>query len=165
MSELNRPPPKPTFYFALFRLLTLLRGGDARRGENNAFEAMVAGTAIYLISYLFFTRFIPNDLRLWKTALLLGAVVFFVLLFWLVVLYFHSLIIRFLGAFGMFQAIPLRRAQSILVVIWASAMAGDLLRRGSWMAEIAAIWLIAVTMNLAAAALLALRNGDNERRK
>jgi hypothetical protein len=39
-------------------------------------------------------------------------------------------------------------------------MAFGLLRRGSLAGEFGAIWLIAVAMNLAAAMILAFRNGD-----
>ena len=39
-------------------------------------------------------------------------------------------------------------------------MSLQLLEGGGWSAEIAAIWIVAVAMNLAAAAILALRNGD-----
>ena len=42
------------FYFSLFRLLALFRGGDARRAESNGFEAWLVGLMIYSIHYLFF---------------------------------------------------------------------------------------------------------------
>jgi hypothetical protein len=106
-----------------------------------------------------------DNLRAWQSALLFVALPFFVGLLWLLVLYLNSLIIKFLRAGRIFQTIPIRRAQSILLGTWVSAMACDLLRRGSWMAELASIWLIAVTMNLAAAAILALRNGGHDRGK
>ena len=152
MNELDKP--RPHFYFALLRLLALLRGGDATRAENNGVEAWLAGgLAINLISYLFFAQFIPDDLKLWQRALLLVLLAFFVWLFWLVVLYINSLIIKFLRLCGLFHSIPIRRLQSVLLGISATAMAGGLLQTDSWSREVASIWLIMVAMNLSAAVL------------
>jgi hypothetical protein len=136
-----------------------MRGADSSRAENNGTEAWVGNFAIYLINYLFFAQFIPADLRFWQRAFLLAALVFFVWLFWLVVLHFNSLIIKLLRFAGFFRTIPTRRAQSILLATWTTAMALDLLNRGSWIGEAASIWLVAVAMNLAAAAILAFRHG------
>jgi hypothetical protein len=156
---MNEPDkPRPHFYFSLLRLLAGLRGGDARRCENNWSEACLAGVAIYLISYLFFAQFIPDDLDFWQRTLLFVALLFFVWVFWLVALYLNSLIIQFMRLCGLLQATPTRHAQSVLLVISATAMAISLLQSGSWPAEIGAIWLISVAMNLAAAAILAFRD-------
>jgi hypothetical protein len=157
MNTLN--PNQPQFYFALPRLIAMMRGANATRAENNGTEAWVGSVAIYLINYLFFAQFIPVDLRLWQKALLLAGLLFLVWLFWLVVLYLNSLIVKVLRLAGLFRSIPTRRAQSILLGTWATAMAFDLLNRGSWIGEAASIWLVAVAMNLAAAAVLALRHG------
>ena len=151
--------PRPHFYFSLLRLMGMLRGGDTTRSEKNGTEAWVASVAIYLINFLFFAQFVPVTLNVWWTALWLIALAFFVWLFWLLLLYFNSLVIKFLRLFGFFRNIPTRRAQSVLLGISATAMALDMARRGSWMGEIAAIWLVAVGMNLAAALVLAFRDG------
>jgi hypothetical protein len=151
----------PQFYFSLLRLMAMLRGGDARRAENNGAEAWLGGLGIYLVSYLFFVQFIPGGLRFWQAGLLLAGLAFLVWLFWLVVLYLNSLIIKFLRLCGVFRTIPVRRAQSILLATTATAMALSLLQRGSWITEAGAIWLVAVAMNLAAAAILAFRNGGH----
>jgi hypothetical protein len=149
----------PHFYFSLLRLMAMLRGGDIRRSENNGAEAWAAGIATYLVSYLFFAQFVPSDLRFWQTGLLLAGLAFLVWLFWLLALYLNSLIIEFLRLGGFFRGVPTRRAQSILLATTATAMSLSLLQRGGWITEIAAIWLIAVAMNLTAAAVLAFRNG------
>ena len=156
MNTLN--PEQPQFYFALPRLIAMMRGASATRAENNGTEAWVGSVAIYLINYLFFAQFIPADLRLWERALLLAGLLFLVWFFWLVVLYFNSLIIKWLRPAGLFRSIPTRRAQSILLGTWATAMAFNLLDPGSWIGEVASIWLVAVAMNLAAAAVLAFRH-------
>jgi hypothetical protein len=152
-------PSRPRFYFSLLRLMALLRGADVTRTETNGTEAWLAGVAMYLISFLFFAQFVPVDLNFWLTALALIVLAFLVWLFWLVVLYFNSLIIKLVRPAGFFRSIPTRRAQSILLGLWATTMALDLARRGSWMGEVAAIWLVAVALNLAATVILAFRNG------
>ena len=161
MNALDRS--RPHFYFALPRLIAMMRGDDGLRAESNGTEAWVASLAIYLINYLFFAQFIPAHLQLWQTALLLVGLAFLVWFFWLVVLHCNSLIIKLLRFGGLFRTIPTRRAQSILLGIWATAMAFDLLDRGSWIGEVASIWLVAVAMNLAAAAILAFRHGASDR--
>ena len=161
MNETDKP--RPHFYFSLLRLLAALRGGDAGRAENNWPEACLAGIAIYLISYLFFGQFVPDEVRIWQRILLFVILAFFVWLFWLVVLYLNSLIIHSLRFCGLLQALPDRRAQSVLLGTSVSAMALSLLQGGSWPAEIGAIWLICVVMNLTAAAILAFRDDTSDR--
>lgn len=150
---------RPRFYFALPRLIGTMRGADSRRAENNAAEATAGGLAVYLINYLFFAQFVPAALPLWQTALWLGGMVFLTWFYWLLILYLNSLIIKILRPLGVFRSIPTRRAQSILLCTWTTAMAFDLLERGSWIGEVASIWLVAVAMNLTAAAILAFRHG------
>lgn len=152
-------PGRPQFYFALPRLIAMMRGANPARAENNGTEAWVGSVAIYLINYLFCAQFIPADLPLWQRALSLAALLFLVWLSSLLVLYFNSLLIKLLHLGGFFGSIPTRRAQSILLGTWATAMALHLLNRGSWIGEVASIWLVAVAMNLVAAAILAFRHG------
>jgi hypothetical protein len=110
---------------------------------------------------LFFAQFVPATLGLAPTILSFVLLAFLVWLFWLLALYLNSLVIKLLQAGGLFQSIPVRRAQSILVAGAASAMSLQLVQVDGWSAEIAAIWIVAVAMNLAAAAILALRNGNH----
>lgn len=150
----------PRFYFALPRLLARFRGGSSERAENNGGEAWIGSIATYLVSYLFFAQFVPATLGLASTILSFVLLAFLVWLFWLLALYLNSLVIKLLQACGFFRSIPIRRAQSILVAGAVSAMSLQLVQVGGWSAEIAAIWIVAVAMNLAAAAILAFRNGD-----
>jgi hypothetical protein len=152
----------PRFYFALPRLLATFRGGSSKRAENNGGEAWIASIASYLVSYLFFGQFIPATLGLWSRVLSFILLAFLVWLFGLLALHINSLVIKVLQACGLFRSIPIRRAQSISVAGTASGMALQLLQGGGWSAEIAAIWLVAVGMNLAVAAILAVRNGDGD---
>jgi hypothetical protein len=157
MNELNQRQPR--FYFSLLRLMAMRRGADPGRTEHNGVEASLASVAIYLVSYLFFAQFLPANMKPWLAVLLLIGLAFLVWLFWLLVLYFNWLVIGFLRLGGIFRTLPIRRAQSILVATWATAMAFDLVRHSSWMGEAGSIWLVAVAMNLAAAAVLAFRDG------
>jgi hypothetical protein len=151
---------KRQFYFSLFRVIVMFRGGDPRRTENNAFEARLIGFMIYSIHYFFFaTLFMPSNLKPWLTALLLVALAFWIWPFWLLLLYVNSLIIKVLRGCGLFRAIPTRRAQSILWGISTTAMACALLKSSSALSELGAIWLVAVAMNLASAMVLAFSNG------
>jgi hypothetical protein len=161
MNESHRLPVR--FYFALPRLLAMLRGGDRRRAEMNGTEAWVAGIATYVISYLFFAGSIPNTLNGWQTGAALVLLAFLVWLFWLFVLYVNSLILKWLRGLGVFRTIPIRRGQSILVATTVTTMAFGVLRAGPLARELAAIWLIAVAMNLTAAMILAFRDGDGVR--
>jgi CDP-diglyceride synthetase len=148
------------FYFPLFRLIAMLRGGSAARAESNAVEAWLTGLMVYLIHYLFFaTLFIPSNFEPWKTGLFLVALAFWVWLFWLLFLYLNSVIIRVLHRCGLFRAIPTRRLQSILWGILTTAMAWDLLDASPAPREVGAIWLVAVAMNLAAMMVLAFSDG------
>ena len=147
---------KRQFYFSLFRVIAMLRGGDARRAESNGFEALLVGLMMYSIHYLFFaTLLIPSNLEPWLTALLLVALAFWIWLFWLLLLYINSVIVKVLRACGLFRTIPIRRAQSILWGISTTAMALELLKCSPWMRELGAIWLVAVAMNLVSAVVLA----------
>lgn len=153
-------PRSPRFYFALPRLLALLRHGDSRRAEMNGAEAWAGSIGIFLISYLFFAEMIASPWPGWLKALLLVALPFFVLLFWVLALFLNSLILKALLAFGAIRSLPVRRGQAVLVGTAATAMALQLWRAGSLTGEIAAIWLVAVAMNLAAALILAVRHGN-----
>jgi hypothetical protein len=156
---MNETVRGPQFYFSLLRFIAMLRGGDTRRAESNAVEAWLVGLMMYLIHYLFFTtQFIPSRLAPWLTALLLIALAFWVWLFWLLLIYINSVIIKLLRLCGLFRTIPMRRAQSILCGISTTAMACALLKSSPWMRELGAIWLVAVAMNLISAVVLTFSN-------
>ena len=156
---MNEPRP-PRFYFALPRLLALLRHGDSSRAEINASEAWAGSIAIFVVSYLFFAGLLPSGLDQWLAALLFAALPFFVLLFWLLELSVNSLSLNLLRACGLFQSLPQRRGQAALIGTATTAMALLMVQRGSFAGEIASIWLVAVALNLAAAVILAFRNGN-----
>jgi hypothetical protein len=153
----------PRFYFALPRLLAKFRGGDASRAERNGVEAWVANLAIYLISFLYFAELIPDVSTWWLRGLLLVTLAFLVWLFWLLVFYINSLLLKLLHAARIFRSLPVRRGQAVLIATAVTAMAWQIAQRDSFASEIGAIWLVATAMNLAAAAILAFGNGERAR--
>ena len=153
-------PRSPRFYFALLRLLALLRGGDSRRAEMNGAEAWAGSVAIFLISYLFFADRFGQQWPWWLKTLALVALPFFVLVFLLFALFLNTLILKALQLVGALRSLPPRRGQAVLIGFATTAMALQLFRSGSLTGEIAAIWLVAVAMNLAAAIVLAVRHGN-----
>jgi hypothetical protein len=154
---------EPRFYFALPRLLSKIRGGNGSRAETNATEAWLVGGGIYVVSYLYFVEYLFPVASWLLRGLLLIVLAFLVWLFWLLVFYLNSLILMLLHRVGLFRALPVRRGQSVLLVIIATAMSAALIQRGSFVSEIGAIWLTATAMNLAAAAILAFSNGEPAR--
>jgi hypothetical protein len=143
------------FYSPLLRLIAKFRGGDTRPVESNGSEARLIGLAIYAVHYVFFAaKLIPLHLAEWLIALLLVALAFWIWLFWLLVLYLNSVIIKLLRRCGFFRTIPDRRLQSILWGVITTAMALELLRCSPWMRELGSIWLLAVGMNLVSALIL-----------
>jgi hypothetical protein len=154
---MNEPISKgPRFYFPLLRVIAMLRGGDTRRAESNAVEAWLVGLMTYAIHYLFFARLLfSSGLQPWPTGLLLVALAFWIWLFWLLLLYLNSLIIKLLRTGGLARGIPIRHVQSVLWVTCTSAMAFALLKGSPAVREVSAVWLVAVGMNLVAAVVLA----------
>jgi hypothetical protein len=160
--QMNQPE-SPRFYFALPRLLAHWRGGDATRAEKNGGEAWAAHLAIFAISYLYFARFVPACASWWLSALMLVALPFLVCLFWLLMLYLNSLILKLLQSLGFLRSLPIRRGQGVLIVTTTAVMAAALVQSDSFAGEIGALWLIATAMNLIAATILALSNGKPAR--
>jgi len=153
----------PRFYFALPRLLAHWRGGDASRAEKNGGEAWAANLAIFAISYLYFARFVPARASWWLSGLMFVALAFLVWLFWLLMLYLNSLILKLLHGLGLLRSLPMRRGQGVLIVTTTVAMAAALVQSDSFAGEIGALWLTATAMNLIAAVILALSNGKPAR--
>ncbi len=153
----QRAMSKGRFYFSIFRLMALWSGQDPSRSESNQSEALLVGSLVYLVHYLFLaTVFLPSNLRPLPTALLLIALAFAVWIFWLLLIYVGSLILRALGATGLFRTMPARYAQSILWGLVTTTMAWALLRHSAILREIGAIWLVAITLNLGSALALVI---------
>ena len=155
--------PEGQFYFPLFRAIAFVSGRDARRSEGNGTEALMACFAIYVVHYLFFADWIVSlGLNKPLTVVLLLSLSFGIWFFWLLLVYFNWLMIRLVRGSGLFRQIPVRHIQSILWVTCTTVMAFSLLRANEVLHEVAALWLVIVAMNLAAAAILASSKASRE---
>jgi hypothetical protein len=143
-------------YFALPRFIEKLRGRSGVRSEANWVEAYLSGSVIYLISYLFAATLLLARLHFWQTAIALPVLLFAMWIFWLIVLYANSLIVKACWACGLCTDLPRNRIQSVLMGILTTVFAAQLMASGSWLRWIGALWIIGVALNLAAALLLAL---------
>ncbi len=143
-------------YFALPRFIAKLRGRSSVRSEGNWLEAYLAGAAVYLISYLFAANLLVAKLGSWQAVIVLPILLFAIWIFWLIVLYVNSLIVKACWICGLCTDLPRNRIQSVLMGILTTAFAAQLIAAGSWMRWVGASWIIAVALNLTAALLFAL---------
>src|SRR3954469_7919152 len=96
----------PRFYFALPRLLALLRQSDSRRAEPNATEAWAGSIAVFAVTWLFFANLLlPDNLPWWLAAFVFVALPFLILLLWVLALHLNSLILKLLRLCGLFRAL------------------------------------------------------------
>lgn len=151
-------------YFALPRLLRGVAGGSTARAELNRWEGHVPGWLIFLISYVFFARFVAGGRALWLQIVAGVLLAFAVAIFWLMVLHVNSVIVKAARALRLPATIANTRAQSVLIGALTSAFAVGLLRDGLIGRCLAALWLVAVACNLLAAAVLPFFNATSSRR-
>jgi hypothetical protein len=154
--EAIQPNESQGNYFALPRFIEKLRGRSGVRSEGNWLEAYLAGSVVYLISYLFAANLLLTHLSLVQAAIALPLLLFGIWIFWLIVLYAHSLIVKACWACGLCTDLSRNRMQSVLMGILTTAFAAQLITTGSWLRWIGAVWMIAVALNLTAALLLVL---------
>ena len=154
------PTRRPRFYFALLRLLLKLAGGCGGRTEQNRWEANTVGLAVFAITYLALASLLPEVHSWWSRVPLFVALMLATWLFWALVVFLNSLVIRLLRRIGLMRDLPNNRAQSVLIGILTTAFAGRLVHSGSWLGVIGLVWIGALCCNLLAAALLALTHAD-----
>ena len=143
-------------YFALPRLLRKMRGRSAARSEGNAMELSVAGSVVFVISYLFAASLVWPKSKWWELAITLPLLVPTVWIAWLILLYLHSLVVKLCWAVGLCTDLPRNRIQSVLMGVVTTVLAAQLIAGGSWLRWVGLIWFVAVAFNLTAALLLAL---------
>ncbi len=156
-------PPEihpPQFYFSLPRLVAKLRGRSPARTESNWMEANAVGTVIFGISYIVASRLLARGLPLAAQFALAVPVLVGTYFSWMLLLYANSLALRLLRGCGLMRELPDARAQSILIGLTTSAFAYHLLGASGWMRLLGAAWLIAVSVNLAAAFVLVVTRAD-----
>jgi hypothetical protein len=147
---------KNAFYFALPRLLNRMRGGTDEVSESNAAEAYLGSIGIFIITFVFGLQLFAERFSGWSVMAFDLLLVFAVWIFWLVVFYINSLIVKLLRACGLFRGTPNRRAQDIFVGIPVAAMAYRLSILPGWLGWIGWLCLCALGVNFLAAILLKL---------
>ena len=143
-------------YFALLRLLRKMRGRNAGRLEANSTELSIAGSVVFVISYLFAASLFWPKFPWWERAIALPLLVPAVWIAWLILLYLHSLVVELCWAIGLCTDLPRNRIQSVLMGIVTTVLAAQLVASGSCLRWVGLIWIAAVACNLTAALLLAL---------
>ena len=147
-------PQAPAFYFAFPRLIQRLLGGTALRGENNWIEAYGTGVVMYLISYFYAVGWFELRRDFWLSLLALLPLAFGMWVFWLVVVYLNSLIIRGLRVAGWLDRASKAAAQSVLLTALTTFFAFDLARLNSIVRWLALSWFVILTLNLVSALIL-----------
>jgi hypothetical protein len=148
------------YYFALPRLLNRMRGGSDKISESNAVEAYFGSIVALVVSFLFARQLFAGRCTGWQV---IGAGIFLlfaVSIFWLLVFYLNSLVIKILRTGGIFRKMANRHAQDILIEVVVATFAYELSISVSWTRWIGIFCLLLLGANLAAALLLAL---DRER--
>ncbi|MDQ6912199.1 MAG: hypothetical protein M3119_08100 [Verrucomicrobiota bacterium] len=152
----------PAFYFSLPRLLAKCCGRSAKRTQNNWLEANAAGIFLHVVFYAFaFRVFLSGHIILLQLLLLLP-IAFLVWIFWLLLFYFDSLVIKGLRAMGFLRHLSDGSAQSILIGLVASACAVALALDRDGYKIIGEAWLTLVALNLLSAAILSLNVSATE---
>jgi hypothetical protein len=149
-------PNESGYYFALPRLVRKFCGENARRAEGSWAEAHFVGVLVYLISYVFAARLVLLYLSPWALASALFGLLFAIWIFWLIILYLNSLIVKLCRRWDLFTDLSGNRIQSVLIAILTSIFAAELMASGLWLRWLGALWIGAVALNLAAAFLLAI---------
>jgi hypothetical protein len=143
-------------YFAVSRLLRKMRRRSAARSESNAMELSIAGSVVFVITYLFAASLLWSKSLWWERAIALPLLVPAVWIAWLILLYLHSLVVKLCWGIGLCTDLSRNRIQSVLMGIVTTVFAAQLVASGSWLRWIGLLWIAAVAFNLTAALLLAL---------
>jgi len=147
---------KNAFYFALPRLLNRMRGGTDEVSESNAAEAYLGSIGIFIITFVFGLQLFAERFSGWSVIAFDLLLIFAVWIFWLIVFYINSLIVKLLRACGLFRGTPNRRAQDIFIAIVLAAMAYRLSILHGWLGWIGWLCLCALGANFLAAIVLKL---------
>jgi hypothetical protein len=144
------------FYFALPRLLNRMRGGSDKISESNVVEAYFGGIVAFMVSFLFAWQLFACRCLVWQAIAVGILLLFAVSIFWLVVFYFNSLLIKILRTCGIFCNMANRNVQDIFIQVVVVAFAYELSISVSWTRWIGIFCLLLIGVNLVAALFLAL---------
>jgi len=133
-----------------------MRGGTDKVSESNAAESYLGSIGIFIITFVFGLQLFAERFSGWSVIAFDLVLVFAVWIFWLIVFYINSLIVKLLRACGLFRETPNRRAQDIFIAIVVAAMAYRLSILHGWLGWIGWLCLCALGANFLAAILLKL---------
>ncbi len=151
------------YYFALPRLIASFRGAPVRRSEQNGLEAHIVGTLVHAITFAFAARLLLGERPVWQQIVLLVPVALVVWIWWSLFFCLSSFASKLLRSAGLLREMPDRHAQSLIVGCVTTLLAWQLVMAGSSFAMLGWLWLVAVALNLAAAAVLARRHAEPAR--
>ena len=155
---MGTPDPNSSvgYYFALPRLIASFGDAPMRRSEQNSLEAHATGFLVHAITFVFAVRLLLGDQPVWQQIVLLVPVAVVVWIWWSLFFYLTSLAVKLLRSAGLLRATADSHAQSLVVGIVTTLLAWQLVSAGTWLSVLGWIWLIAVALNLIAAAVLAV---------
>jgi hypothetical protein len=155
LRKMNTPDAIDGYYFAFPRLIHRLLGGTAERRENNWVEAYGTGVFIYLLSYVYAVDWFELKRDSVLSLLALIPLLFGMWIFWLVVVYLNSLVIKALRVAGWIDRSAKPGAQSVLLSALTSLFALDVARMDSVVRWLALAWFVMLALNIFSAAVLA----------
>src|SRR5215211_5767066 len=153
------------FNFSLPRLLAAPPGRKHFSSERNGTEARLAGGFNHLVVFSCIFQLLTARVSLTTALLLLLPIAVLVWIFWLILLYVNSWIIYFIRKAGLAQSLPDNRAQTALITGLTCGMAAYLFFTPAWLRWLGTAWLLLVSLNLLAAALLALLPHDRSAKR
>jgi hypothetical protein len=142
------------FYFALPRLLNRMRGGSGKISESNAAEAYFGSIVFFLVSFLFTWQLFAGRCTGWQAIAVGILLLFAVSIFWLLVFYINSLVIKILRTGGIFRKMANRHVQDILIEVVVAVFAYELaISDFSWTRWIGIFCLLLLGANFISALL------------
>jgi hypothetical protein len=144
------------FYFALPRLLNRMRGGSDKISESNAAEAYFGSMVAFVVSFLFAWQLFTGRCTGCQAIGVGIFLLFAVSIFWLLVFYFNSLVIKILRTGGIFRKMANRHVQDILIEVVVAVIAYELSISVSWTRWLGIFCLLLLGANVVAALLLFL---------
>jgi hypothetical protein len=144
------------FYFSLPRVLHQMRGSPAAPSENHAIEAYLGSIGAFLITFLYGWELLIVGWRGGPAIVAGMLLVFAVWMFWILVFYLNSLLIKLLRLVGLFRQTSNRDAQNIFIGVVIAILAYRLSILPTWAHWIGVFCLTLLTINLLAALFLKL---------
>jgi hypothetical protein len=141
--------------FALPRLLVRLAGKRVRRTQFSALEAYAIGLLVFATHYIFLARLliIPLVRPGWPLVLVLSLLPIATWIYFVLLYYAISLVLRIFRRFGLFVSLPNNHFQSVIITALTTLVALLFLRADAfWLKSVGGFWLGLLLLNLLAIA-------------